>query len=83
MSDTIFPAALVSPAAVVSSAALVAPTALEALVHPLDDVPERKLFRPELGRMQMTGQVRFALLLLQVYLAAMVLLLGWRVLTTL
>ena len=65
MSDTVFPAAVIS------------------IVHPLDDVPEQKLYRPELGRMHMTGQVRFALLMLQAYLAAMVLLVGWRLLTTL
>jgi len=65
MSDTVFPAILVS------------------IVHPLDDVPEQKLFRPELGRMRMTGQVRFGFLMLQAYLAAMLLLLGWRLLTSL
>jgi hypothetical protein len=56
---------------------------LVSIVHPLDDVPEQKMFRPELGRMQMTGQVRFGLLMLQAYLAAMLLLLSWRLLTTL
>jgi hypothetical protein len=57
--------------------------ALIQVVHPLDDLPEQKLYRPELGRMLMTRQVRLSLLLLQAYLAAMVLLVGWRVFTTL
>ena len=80
MSDTVFPTALVSPELIAPS---LVSSGLISLVHPLDDLPEQKLFRPELGRMRMTGQVRFALLMLQAYLAAMVLLLGWRLLTTL
>ena len=51
------------------------------VIHPLDDVREEKLYRPELGRMRMTLGVRFALTLLQGYLASMLLLLAWRVLT--
>lgn len=57
--------------------------ALVPVVHPLDDLPEQKLYRSELGRMPMTVGVRTALLLLQAYLAGMVLLLAWRVLTAL
>ena len=48
--------------------------------HPLDDVPEVKLYRPELGRMRMTGAVRASLVLLRAYLALMVLLVAVRVL---
>jgi hypothetical protein len=82
MSDIVFPAALASPASLVNAAVLVAPGTSRSIVHPLDDLPEEKLYRPELGRMRMTGSVRCALLLLQAYLAAMVLLLGWRLFTT-
>jgi hypothetical protein len=57
--------------------------ALAPVVHPLDDVPEQKLYRPELGRMRMTLQVRIALFSLQAYLAGMVILLGWRLFTAL
>jgi hypothetical protein len=56
---------------------------LPPVVHPLDDVPEQKLYRPELGRMPMTRTVRFSLFLLQGYLAAMVLMLAWRTVTLL
>ncbi len=75
MSDTVFPAALISPG--------LASPGLASVVHPLDDLPEQKLYRPELGRMRMTAPVRVALLILQAYLAAMVLLVGWRLFTTL
>jgi len=52
--------------------------ALLQVVHPLDDMPEQKLYNPGLGRMSMTTSVRAALLLLQLYLGGMVLLLAWR-----
>jgi hypothetical protein len=52
--------------------------ALLQVVHPLDDMPEQKLYNPGLGRMSMTTPVRAALLLLQLYLGGMVLLLAWR-----
>ncbi len=48
------------------------------VVHPLDDEPETKLYRADLGRMRMTRRVRVSLYLLQGYLACMVALLGWR-----
>jgi hypothetical protein len=51
------------------------------VIHPLDDVPEQKLYREDLGRMRMTRTVRISLLLLQGYLAAMVVLVAWRVLS--
>lgn len=51
------------------------------VIHPLDDVPEQKLYRPELGRMRMTPRVRALLLTLQLYLAGMCMLLAWRVMT--
>jgi hypothetical protein len=51
------------------------------VVHPLDDAPETKLFRKDMDRIRMTGAVRVALLALRVYLACMILLLGWRVMT--
>lgn len=51
------------------------------VIHPLDDVREEKLYRPELGRMRMTLGVRVVLTVLQGYLAAMLLLIGWRLVT--
>jgi hypothetical protein len=51
------------------------------VIHPLDDAPEQKLYREDLGRMRVTQTVRLSLLLLQGYLAAMVLLVPWRVLS--
>jgi len=48
------------------------------VVHPLDDLPEEKLFRAELGRIPLTGTVRLALLALRVYLLVMVGLLAAR-----
>jgi hypothetical protein len=56
---------------------------LAPIVHPLDDRPEQKLFRPELGRMRMTLPVRLALLGLRAYLLMMLLLLGWHMFTDL
>jgi hypothetical protein len=46
--------------------------------HPLDAIPEQKLFHPELGRMSLTPAVKIALFILQGYLGVMVLLVGWR-----
>jgi hypothetical protein len=51
------------------------------VIHPLDDVPEQKLYHEDLGSMRMTRTVRLSLLLLRGYLAAMVLLVAWRVLS--
>jgi hypothetical protein len=51
------------------------------VIHPLDDVPEQKLYREDLGMMPMTRTVRMSLLLLQFYLAAMVVLVALRVLS--
>ena len=48
------------------------------VIHPLDDAPEQKLFRPELGRIRMTRTVRAALLLLRLYLLVMLGLLAAR-----
>lgn len=48
------------------------------VIHPLDDAPEQKLFRPELGRIRMTRTVRASLLLLRLYLLAMLGLLAAR-----
>lgn len=49
------------------------------VIHPLDDAPELKLYRADLGRMRMTRPVRISLLLLRFYLALMLLLVGVRV----
>jgi len=51
------------------------------VVHPLDDIPEPKVFHAGLGRIRMTFAARASLLALRLYLAGMVLLIGWRVLT--
>jgi len=51
------------------------------VIHPLDDAPEQKLYHADLGSMQMTASVRFSLVLLRCYLAGMVMLVGWRVLS--
>jgi hypothetical protein len=48
------------------------------VVHPLDDVPEQKLYQPGMGRMRLTRPVFAALTLLQVYLGVMALLLVFR-----
>ncbi|MDR3539224.1 MAG: hypothetical protein P4L71_22235 [Acetobacteraceae bacterium] len=53
------------------------------VVHPLDDEPEVKLYRADLGRMRMTRPVRLSLFLLQGYLACMLMLLAWRVIAAL
>ncbi len=53
------------------------------IVHPLDDEPEVKLYRPDLGRMHMTKVVRLSLFLLQGYLACMLALLAWHVVAVL
>ena len=39
-----------------------------AVVHPLDDLPEPKLYSADLGRMPLTGRVRVALWLLQAHI---------------
>jgi hypothetical protein len=54
--------------------------ALLPVVHPLDDLPEQRLYRADLGRIRMTRTVRAALWALQAYLGCMVLLLSWRLL---
>ncbi len=51
------------------------------VVHPLDDVPEEKLFRADLGRMPLTRSVKISLLLLQAHLALMLGLIAWRLLS--
>jgi hypothetical protein len=50
------------------------------VVHPLDDVPEEKLFRADLGRMPLTRSMKVSLLLLQAHLALMLVLIAWRLL---
>jgi hypothetical protein len=52
-----------------------------AVIHPLDNVPEPKLYSADLGRMPLTGKVKLALWLLQAHIGLMLLLLGWRALT--
>jgi hypothetical protein len=49
------------------------------VVHPLDDVPERKVDTDSLGPMAMTRSVRFSLLSLRAYLILMVLLVVYHV----
>ena len=51
------------------------------VIHPLDDAPEQKLFHVGLGSIPMTATVRSSLVLLRCYLATMVLLVLWRVLS--
>jgi hypothetical protein len=51
------------------------------VIHPLDDVPEPKLYSPSLGPMALTPKVRLALMLLRAHIGLMLLLLGWRALT--
>ena len=51
------------------------------VIHPLDDVPEQKLYHESLGCMRMTIRARIALLALRGYLAMMILLVAWRVLS--
>ena len=50
------------------------------IVHPLDDVPEKKVDTEHLGPMQMTTTVRVCLFALRGYLLLMCGLLGFRVL---
>lgn len=52
-----------------------------AAIDPLDDAPEEKLFRPDLGRMPLTRPVKLALLALQAHLALMFGLIAWRLLS--
>lgn len=49
------------------------------IVHPLDDLPEEKLYHSGLGRMALTPAVRLSLFALRAYLGLMVLLVAWRV----
>ncbi len=51
------------------------------VVHPLDDAPEEKLFRPDLGRIRLTRTVRLSLLGLRIYLLLMLALLAARCLS--
>jgi hypothetical protein len=51
------------------------------VIHPLDDAPEEKLFRADLGRMPLTRPVKLALLALQAHLALMLGLIAWRLLS--
>jgi hypothetical protein len=53
------------------------------VIHPLDDAPEQKLYHAGIGYMPMTATVRIALLTLRLYLLGMVVLVAWRVLSTL
>ncbi len=48
------------------------------VIHPLDDAPEQKLYRPELGRIGMGRAVRVSLFLLRGYLAVMLVLVAAR-----
>ena len=50
------------------------------VVHPLDDVPEKKRETAGLGRMPLTRTVRFWLLVLRVYLVIMMVLCVYHVL---
>jgi hypothetical protein len=50
------------------------------VVHPLDDIPERKVDTEGLGPMPMTRSVRWSLLSLRAYLILMVLLVLYHVL---
>jgi hypothetical protein len=50
------------------------------VVHPLDDVQERKVDTESLGPMPMTRSVRFSLLSLRAYLVVMMLLVAYHVL---
>lgn len=59
----------------------VAPTVNEfRVVHPLDDVVEKKCSSEGLGRMRMTRSVRLSLFVLRGYLVVMTLMLGYHVL---
>jgi hypothetical protein len=50
------------------------------VIHPLDDVAERKCSSEGLGRIAMTRPVRISLGVLRAYLIAMTLMLGYHVL---
>lgn len=50
------------------------------VIHPLDDVPEKKLDTKDLGPMRMTPAVRIALWALRGYLIVMMLLVFYHVL---
>ena len=50
------------------------------VVHPLDDIPERKVDTDSLGPMPMTRSVRISLLSLRAYLVVMMLLVAYHVL---
>ena len=52
---------------------------LPSIVHPLDDLPEEKLYHSGLGRMTLTPAVRLSLFALRGYLGLMVLPVAWRV----
>jgi hypothetical protein len=49
-------------------------------VHPLDDLPEEKVDTENLGRMAITGAVKWSLLSLRAYLIVMTVLVLYRVL---
>ena len=46
------------------------------VVHPLDDVPEKKRSPDDLGPLQMTAGVRLSLMALRLYLIVMMVLVG-------
>jgi hypothetical protein len=50
------------------------------IVHPLDDLPEEKVDTENLGRMAMTGAVKWSLFSLRAYLIVMTVLVLFRVL---
>jgi hypothetical protein len=50
------------------------------IVHPLDDLPEEKVDTDNLGRMAITGAVKWSLLSLRAYLIAMTVLVLYHVL---
>jgi hypothetical protein len=49
------------------------------VIHPLDDVPEQKLYREGMGRIRMTRAAKLSLLTLRGYLIVMLALVAWRV----
>jgi hypothetical protein len=51
------------------------------VIHPLDDAPEQKLYHENLGAMTITMPVRLSLLALRGYLAGMIMLVAWRVIS--
>jgi hypothetical protein len=51
------------------------------VIHPLDDVQEKKCSSEGLGLMELTPTVRFSLAALRVYLVAMTLVIVYRTLT--